>query len=151
MDYKTALSKAMAICSKKEYCKAEIVQKLQKWNLEEKHINSLINKLLEDNFINEERYAEAFVKDKFRFNKWGKIKIKSHLRLKKIEEDLIYKALNLIDDEDYTNTIENLVLSKKKSIKARNDFEQKQKLLRFLAQRGFEPGLVSEIIDRTTL
>ncbi len=148
MDYKTALNKAMAICSKKEYCKSEIVQKLQAWNLEEKYFETLIHQLSEDNFFNEERYAEAFVKDKFRFNKWGKIKIKSHLKLKQIDPEIIDKSLNIIDKEDYLNLIESLAISKKKSIKAKNEFEQKQKLLRFLAQRGFELDLSSEVINR---
>ncbi len=146
MDYKTALSKAMALCSKKEYCKSEIRQKLQKWNLENDDINKVIDKLSDDNFLSEERYAQAFVKDKFRFNKWGKLKIKSHLRQKQIDDSIISEAIKLIDNDEYIEMIKSLITAKERTVKAKNDYDKKQKLLRFLAQKGFEPSLVSEQI-----
>ncbi len=145
MDYPTALAKAMRFCSTKEVCKSDMVQKCHQWSVDEHVISKVIETLEKEKFIDEERYATAFVNDKFRFNKWGKLKIKAHLRAKKVDAQIVEKALGNIDDSDYYELIKQLAQSK--NIKAKNDFERKQKMLRFLSQRGFETDCIYTVLE----
>ena len=78
------MNKARALCASKEYCISEVLDKLRSWGTDDNDSARIIELLEKDNFINEERYASGFVKDKFNFNKWGKIKIAAHLRAKNI-------------------------------------------------------------------
>jgi len=145
--YKVSLSKAMALCSKREYCPEDIRVKIISWGLGEDEAVKAIRALMTENFLNEKRYAEAFVKDKFNYNKWGKVKIASHLRMKKIPAAIISSALSLIDDESYRKAAAGLLSSHRRSIKARNQYELKGKLLRFGLSRGFETDLLYGILN----
>ncbi len=80
---KTALNKAMDLCASREYCSGDIRAKLESWGLNDSEVNSVIITLIKEDFINDKRYAEAFVRDKYRHNKWGKVKIAAHLKAKK--------------------------------------------------------------------
>ena len=102
-----ALSKLMQICSRQEKCKSDIRQKLRTWNIFDKPAETIIETLENENFINEERFATAFAKDKYRFNKWGKLKIKFQLSSKKITDSHISIALSEIDENQYLLIIEN--------------------------------------------
>ncbi len=143
-----ALKKAELICSKQEKCKYDIRKKLVDWELKPDSINRIINNLEKDKFIDEKRYSSFFVRDKFRFNKWGKIKILFILRQKNIPDKYIFSALNKIDDKEYFNTLEKEILKKQKLIKYKNNYELKSKLLRFAESRGFEKNLIFKIIDK---
>ena len=89
-----------AYCSAAEHCKAEVNEKLQKWGLPYEVINRIIDRLVVEKFIDEERYCRAFVNDKFRFAKWGKMKITQALYMKKIPREVTYRYLNDIDREE---------------------------------------------------
>ena len=143
-----ALKKAELICSKQEKCKYDIKKKLVDWEVKPDSINRIINNLEKDKFIDEKRYSSFFVRDKFRFNKWGKIKILFILRQKNIPDKYIFSALNKIDDKEYFNTLEKEILKKQKLIKYKNNYELKSKLLRFAESRGFEKNLIFKIIDK---
>jgi regulatory protein len=145
--YKAALSKAMNLCSAREYCCSEILSKLESWSIGRTDCERIIKMLVAENFINERRYAEAFTRDKFRYNKWGKVKIAAHLRSKNIPANHISEALETIGHEDYKNTISNLLNAHKKSVKAKNTYELKGKLLRFGLSRGFESSLLYELLN----
>jgi regulatory protein len=145
--YKTALSKAMAICSRSEHCTDDIRSKLQSWHVAESDIARIISELTRENFINEKRYAESFVKDKFRYNKWGKVKIRAGLKMKKIPGEIIKTALDSIDDETYRKTIEDLVYVHRRSVKAKNQYDLKGKLLRYGLSKGFESDLLYDILS----
>jgi regulatory protein len=145
--YKTALSKAMAQCSKREYCTEDIRSKLELWGVGSADTERIIAALIKENFINESRYASAFVRDKFRYNKWGKIKIAAHLRIKKIPSDKIRTALESIDYEVYIKVLRELIEKHKKSIKAKNQYALKAKLLRYGLSKGFESTLIYELLN----
>jgi len=145
--YKTALSKAMAICSRSEHCTDDIRSKLQMWGVGETYIARIISELIRENFINEKRYAEAFVKDKFRYNKWGKVKIRAGLKMKKIPGEIIKTALDSIDDDLYKKTMADLLASRRRSVKAKNQYDLKGKLLRYGLSKGFERDLLYEILS----
>jgi regulatory protein len=145
--YKIALTKVMALCSRREYCSEDIRVRLQSWGVEEKDSGKIIGTLIKENFLNESRYSEAFVKDKFRYNKWGKVKIAAHLKAKSIPGELIRSALNAIDDELYRNTLKELIASHRKSVKAKNQYDLKGKLLRYGLSKGFESSLMYDLLN----
>lgn len=149
--YKVCLSKAMALCSRREYCPEDIRLKLQSWGMGENYTDRIIEILKKENFLNENRYAEAFVKDKFNYNKWGKIKIVANLKMKKIPAGIIRSSLDCIDDELYRKTLSDLILSHRRSIKAKNQYDLKGKLLRYGLSKGFESELLYDIISRVVL
>src|SRR5512133_3199737 len=107
--YKTALSKAMSQCSRRELCCSELESRLETWGLQKSDCQKIIETLIRENFINEERYAHAFVKDKFNHNKWGRIKIASHLRAKSIAPGIISSALSSLDPESYRSIMKSLI------------------------------------------
>jgi regulatory protein len=127
-------------------CISDIETKLESWGVTKPDVHKISDYLLKENFINEERYAQAFVKDKFSYNKWGKIKIASHLKAKRIPAATINLALNSIDNNQYAEVIEAILKSHKKTIKAKNNYELKAKLLRFGLSRGFESSLLYEFL-----
>lgn len=145
--YKTALTKAMALCSRREYCIDDIRTKLHSWSVSESDSQKILKNLIRENFINESRYAESFVKDKFRYNKWGRIKISAHLKAKRLPSEIIRNALLSLDDELYIKSLREIIQAHRKSIKAKNQYEMKGKLLRYGLSKGFESELLYEILN----
>lgn len=142
-----ALNKAMALCSRQEYCCEDIRNKLSQWGVEENDSEKIIGILLKENFLNEERYASAFVRDKFKYNKWGKVKITSHLRAKKLPSDIITSALDSIDKEQYIKMLRELIQSHRSGVRSKNQYDLKAKLLRYGLSKGFESSLLYEILN----
>jgi regulatory protein len=147
--YKTALGKAMAICSRREHCVQEIKEKLSSWEVSDDDSERIIAELIKENFLNEERFARAFVKDKFNYNKWGKIKISAHLRVKRIPSAIIKTALESIDDDVYIKTVTAIISSHKRSVKSKNKYDLKAKLLRYGLSKGFESSILYDILNVT--
>lgn len=144
---KAALNKAMALCARREYSSEEIRLKLSSWGLDASGAISVMNTLIKENFINDKRYTEAFVKDKYNHYKWGKVKIAAQLRAKRIPSELIEPALAAIDDEEYRQTIRDILTSHRRFIKAKNQFDLKGKLLRFGLSKGFESHILYDILN----
>ncbi len=145
--FKASVNKAMALCARREYCISEVMTKLQSWGTDDADNARIIELLKKDNFINEERYATGFVKDKFNYNKWGKIKITAHLRAKNIPAGLIKTALDTIDNEHYIKTLNNLLSTHRRSVKAKNQYDLKAKLLRYGLSKGFESSLLYDLLN----
>jgi regulatory protein len=145
--FRTALSKAMAQCSKREFCSDDIYNKLLSWGIRNDDAEKIIGILIKENFIDELRYAEAFVRDKFKYNKWGKVKITAHLRAKKIPPDIIRSALASIDNNQYIKSLRELLESHKKKVKAKNQYDQKAKLLRYGLSKGYESSLLYDLLN----
>ena len=143
----TALKKAMALCAAREMCTSDIKHKLSSWGVEGRDIDAILNKLTIEKFIDEDRYALAFVKDKFRQNKWGKIKIASALRVKNIPDEIIRKSLEAIDNESYLEVLRVLISHHRKTIKSKNRYDLKGKLLRFGISKGFESHLLYDLLN----
>jgi regulatory protein len=143
----TALNKAMAACSRREFCSEDIRIKLVEWGVENNDAEKIIGVLISEKFIDESRYASAYVRDKFRYNKWGKVKIAAHLRAKKLSSEVIKSALDSIEDELYNNFLRELIESHRRSVKAKNKFDLKAKLLRYGLSKGFESNLLYDILN----
>jgi regulatory protein len=145
--YHTALSKAMALCAGREMCINDIQQKLNSWGIGNNDTGKIINQLIKEKFIDEKRYAFAFVKDKFRYNKWGKVKIASSLRIKKIPDEIITISLDTIDNEEYLEIIKTIIANHRRSVKSKNNYDLKGKLLRFGLSKGFESHLLYDLLN----
>ena len=145
--YNTALNKAMALCSHREYCCDDIRNKLISWGVGSSDIEKIISVLIGENFINESRFATAFVKDKFTYNKWGKIKIASHLKMKNIPPGIIKAALDSIDHDEYLKLLIDLITVHRRKVKAKNQYELKAKLLRYGLSKGFESSFLYDILN----
>ena len=138
-----ALQKTRHYCAYQERCHSEVKEKLYGFGLHKPDVEKIIGSLIEDDFLNEERYAIQFTGGHFRMKKWGKVKIKYALRQKKVSEYCIKKALNTIDEDEYTETLTALIAQKLKTLKAqKNMFIRKRKLQDFLTQKGFESDLI---------
>lgn len=142
-----ALAKAQGICAKMEKSKGEIRQKLFEWKVEKQFHNEILSQLEKDKFIDENRFVHFFVRDKFKLNKWGKIKIEFALRSKEISSELIHEALESIDIEYYKETCKDLLKKKLKSLTNDEPEKQREKLIRFGHSRGFEAHIVFAFVD----
>lgn len=145
--FRTALNKAMTLCAGREYCSDDILGKLGSWGIRGDDAGLIIETLKKEKFIDDRRYAVAFVKDKYRQNKWGRLKIASMLRMKNIPGDIIDSALQSIDEEEYRQTVREIVMSHRKSVKAKNNYDLKGKLMRFGQSKGFESNLLYDIMN----
>ena len=142
MTQNEAIEKMKKYCAYQERCQSEVRQKLYEFALNNDEIENALCSLIEQNFINEERFAKTFARGKFRQKKWGKVKIKQHLKQKQISDYCIKTALEEIDTEDYLATLD-LVLSKKEELlNEENDFIKKQKIAKHAINKGFENDLV---------
>lgn len=142
------LSKAMRYCSSKEVCISEISIKLLTWGIEKSDIVLVVDELKKENFIDEKRFANAFALDKFKFNNWGKEKIKYELFRKKIPSSYITQAIEQIDIEDYFAKAEKLFISKLKSIEKESELKKKQKLFSYMSSKGFETEIIYKVSEK---
>jgi regulatory protein len=151
--YLEAKAKIEALCANQEKCQYDIDKKLFDWGFNEDERNQLISHLISYNFINEERFALAYVSGKFKIKKWGRLKIKNHLKLKRISDYSIRKGLKEINPDDYWNTL--VFLSQKKadeiSNKQENNWVKRGKIYRFLVSKGYESELINEAIFELNL
>lgn len=148
MDPATALKKAAGICSRQEQCSFDILQKLERWGVEQGEHEAVIARLKDEKFLDDARYAAFYVRDKFRFNQWGRMKISAMLRQKQVEEAIISSALARIDPMEYEQLCLDLLKGKDRQLKEEDPYKRKAKLLRFGAQRGFESELLYRTLDR---
>lgn len=141
-----AKNKIESFCAYQERCNQEVRIKLKSWNLYAEDVDILISDLITNNFLNEERFAEAYVSGKFRIKKWGRVKIKQHLKQKNISAYSIKKAIATIDEDDYLKTVKDLLESKSRLIKSKDKWDRMNKLKRYLASKGYETELVHEVV-----
>jgi len=147
-NYTEALAFAAAYCSTAEHCRSEILDKTEKFELNPEEKVQLIQRLQQEKFLDEKRYVRAFVRDRFRFNKWGRIKIRYMLRQKGIPSDLIDEGIETISEEDYLDMLFSLLKQKKPSVKSKSNYELRGKMLRFGSGRGFEPSLIAQCLKK---
>lgn len=146
--YEEALQYAAGICARSEQCEFDIRRKLASHGVFSSEADKIIDYLYDNRFLDEMRYSRAFARDKARFNRWGKIKIRAALAAKRVSNEAIRAALETIDEEEYTSGLKTLVLQFSKS----NDLSERDtrlRLARRLAARGFESHLIFQIISET--
>jgi regulatory protein len=140
-----ALQKAKYYCAYQERCHFEAKEKLYSFGLWKPEVETVLSQLIEENYLNEERFAIQFAGGKFRMKQWGRIKIKQELKQKQVSEYCIKKALGEIDEEAYQKTLQKLAMEKWRTLKGeKNIFIKKRKLQDYLLQKGFERDLIIE-------
>ncbi len=136
-----------SLCAQAEHCQWEMTEKMRRWEVDESAQARIIQRLTKERYVDDERYARAFVKDKVRYNKWGRRKVEQALWQKHIDEDIRQRVLDEVDDEEYLAVLRPLLKQKRKSIKANSDYELNQKLMRFAVGRGFTFDIIRQCLD----
>ena len=135
-----------AVCAQAEHCEQEMRDKMKRWEIDATTQDSIIARLVKERYIDNERYARAFVKDKIRYNKWGRRKVQQALWMKRISDDIQQRVLDEIDEKEYLDVLIPLLKQKRKTIKANNDYELNQKLVRFALSRGFDFSIIRQCL-----
>lgn len=136
-----------ALCAQAEHCQQEMRDKMKRWEIDETVQNRIIARLVKERYIDDERYARAFVKDKIRYNKWGRRKVQQALWQKRIDDDIQHRVLDEIDEKEYLDVLRPLLKQKRKSTQADSDYELNQKLVRFALGRGFTFDIIRQCLD----
>lgn len=142
-----ALSKAAFLCSASEHCASQICEKLQAWCVSGEDANDILNRLMEEGFIDNTRFSRAYCHDKFLYSHWGKVKIVQMLRRLRLSEDEIAEGVSTISEKDYLEALNGALRSKDRALKDTNMYQRKGKLVRHLLSRGFEMELVLDAVD----
>ncbi|MBI6117179.1 regulatory protein RecX [Salegentibacter sp. F63223] len=137
----------MQFCAYRDRSHKEVEEKLNKMNMIPAAQEQIIIQLMQEDFLNEERFARSFVRGKFRIKKWGKIKIKQELKFREISSPIIKIALTEIEQEKYTATLYELAEKKLNLLKEPDTFKKKRKLADFLLRKGYESNLVYEVVN----
>ncbi|MBQ8456675.1 MAG: RecX family transcriptional regulator [Prevotella sp.] len=136
-----------SLCANAEHCQWEMREKMRRWELSEEAQTRILNRLVSERYIDDVRFARAFVKDKVKYNKWGRRKVEQALWQKHIDEDIRQQVLDEIADEDYVLVLRPMLQQKRKSIKANSDYELNGKLIRFAVSRGFTMDIIKQCIS----
>ncbi len=136
-----------AVCAQAEHCEHEMREKMRRWEISPEAQDRVIARLQKERYIDEERYARAFVNDKIRYNKWGRRKVQQALWQKHISDDVQQLVLDEIDEKDYISVLRPLLQQKRKTTKAASDYELNQKLMRFALSRGFTFDIIRQCLD----
>ena len=140
------LDKMAKYCAYQERCVKDVRDKLKTFEISEEEKAKILDYLLDNRFVNDERYAKAFVRGKVNQSGWGVNKIRFHLIQKGIDKNIIEEALGQTDEEAYRQRLIDILKTKSKTVKAENDFEKKRKLATYAMQKGFEGPLVWEVL-----
>ena len=136
-----------ALCANAEHCQYEMLEKMKRWELSDEAQARVMARLIEERYVDDRRYARAFVKDKIRYNKWGHRKVQQGLWMKRIDKEIQDEVLDDIDEKEYLDVLKPLLKQKRKSIKANSDYELNQKLVRFAYGRGFTFDIIRQCLD----
>ena len=139
-------AKAESYCAYQERSQQEVRNKLYDWGLHERDVENIISELIQENFLNEERFALAYTLGKFRIKGWGKNKIRQGLKLKRVPDKMILKALQAIDPNDYIAKLNSLIEKKNATLKESDPYKRRFMLLRYAAQKGYEQDLIGEVL-----
>ncbi len=143
--------KAASFCAYQERCHKEVKQKLAEWGIYGLEADELMVKLIELNYLNEERFAQAFAGGKFRVKQWGKLRIKQELKMRDVSDYCINKGLKEIEEEDYRNTLGEVLEKKLSSLGKLKAPEAKNKAYKYALSRGYEPQLIWEVLAEIKL
>jgi regulatory protein len=142
-----ALQKAKHYCAYQERCHYEVKEKLYSFKLRKSEVEELLSALIEEDYLNESRFATQYTLGKFRMKHWGRIKIKMSLSQKQVSTYNIKSALAQIDEAEYIKTIEHLAEKKEKELKGETAFVKRHKIIQYLLQKGFENNVICRVLD----
>ena len=135
------------LCARSEHCQHDMLEKMRRWDMSEEAQARVMQRLISERYVDDKRYARAFVHDKIRYNKWGRRKVEQALWQKRIDDDIRQQVLSEVDDEEYLSVLRPLLKQKRRSTKADSDYELNQKLMRFALSRGFTYDIIRQCLD----
>ena len=144
---KEAQKKLEHYCTYQERCHREVVNKLKELGMIPLAIDTVVSKLIRDNYLNEARFAQSFARGKFRIKKWGKIRIKRELKVRQVSDYNIKRGLKEIPENDYNNTFWFLFEKRKKAVNGNNPLTQKKKIISYMVYRGWETQKIYEALQ----
>lgn len=147
MPKEVALGKATALCSGSEHCTSQIMEKLSLWNVSPQDAYDIMDYLVKEKYIDNSRFARAYCHDKFCYNHWGRIKIRQMLRHLRLNDEEIEEGMETIDEEDYLEALNDVLQAKDRTLKDKDKYLRKAKLVRHLLSRGFETELAISAVD----
>ena len=150
-DEKVALTKAEHYCAYQERSQQEVRDKLYEWGLYPNMVENVIIQLITGNFLNEERFANAYTRGKFNQKGWGKNKIKQGLKFKKVSDPLIKKALQTINGDDYLQMLHKVIEKKSPLLSEKEPYKRRYKLQQYALSRGYENDLILDVLKNSDL
>ncbi len=148
-DYNQSWIAIQKFCAYQERCHKEVRTRLYEYGLHKEEVEELIYRLIESNFVNEERFAVAYARGKFRVKKWGRLKIKSELKLRQISDFCIKKGMAEINDADYEETLLQLIEKKRRDYRqTSNEYNRNRKIANYCFNKGYESSLIWELIQK---
>lgn len=142
-----AFSKLATLCARSEHCQYDMLEKMRQWGVSDEEQAEVMQRLVDGRYVDDSRYARAFVLDKVRYNKWGRRKVEQALWIKHIDKSVANEALDDISDEEYLSVLRPLLKQKRKSTKAQSEYELTMKLIKFALGRGFTMDIIKQCID----
>ncbi len=135
------------LCARSEHCQLELTEKMRQWGMSDEAQARVMARLVSERYVDDERYARAFVRDKIRYNKWGRRKVEQGLWAKHIDDDIRERVLGEVGDGEYLSVLRPLLQQKRRSVKADSDYELNQKLVKFALSRGFTYDIIRQCIS----
>ena len=142
-----AYQKLAALCARSEHCQQEMLDKMRQWGVSDEDQAKVMARLIKEKYVDDERFAHAFVYDKIRYSKWGRRKVEQALWMKRIDEHISKSILDEVDDEEYLQILRPLLKQKSKSVTGRNEYERTMKLIKFALGRGFTMDIIKQCIE----
>ena len=146
-----ALVKLQELCARSEQCSCEILSRLYKWGINGTVASKILALLKRDRYVDDRRFASAFVRDKVIFNRWGRAKIKLALIQKRLDSDIIAEAIAEIDPDEYRTALIEVLSAKARTLPETQSYESRNKLLRHAASRGFEATFIIDMLKQPSL
>lgn len=143
-----AMIRLEELCARAEHCTSELRLKLRDWGIATDDADAIILSLQKRRFVDDARFAVSFVRDRYRYARWGRVKIRLQLRAKRISTDIIEDALAEIDEDEYLDILASVLNAKARTLHETTSRESRSKLFRFAINRGFEPPLISSQISK---
>lgn len=147
MTEEQVLSKLTTLCARGEHCQQEMLDKMRRWEIDEDVQARVMEYLLVEKFIDEERYTRLFVEEKMKFNKWGRKKVEQALYMKRIPRHIYEPILDEIDEDDFEEILRPLIEAKRKTVTGKSEYEIRGKLIRFALSRGFDMDTILSVLD----
>ena len=141
------LQKLSALCARAEHSSGEMLEKMRRWQLSEDARKRVLDRLIDEKFVDDERFARLFVREKIRFDRWGRRKIEQALYQKGVASDISRRVLDEVDDEAYVAELKKLIAAKRRSVQAESDYEMRAKLTKYALGRGFGYNVIRQCID----
>ena len=142
-----AFAKLSVLCARSEHCQHEMLEKMRQWGVDDKEQAEVMAKLIAGHYVDDERFARAFVGDKIRYDKWGRRKVEQALWQKHIDKDIVARVLGEIGDEEYVEVLKAVLKQKRKITKAGSEYELTMKLIKYALGRGFTMDIIKQCIE----